>query len=63
MNQEKLINGKVLVIEYHDDGEDMKISHSICADKFKQFLNENINDDIDVLFEDKMENLEFIWNL
>lgn len=54
----KLLNGKVLTISYFDDGEGITIHHSICAEKFKKFLEENIVEDVDVLFEDKADNLE-----
>lgn len=52
MAKENLLNGRVLTISYFDPGEEITISHSLCADKFKQFLKDNINDDVDVIFED-----------
>lgn len=57
-SDKKLLNGKAIVIEYFEEGEGVTMSNQICAEKFKQFLSDNINEDVDVLFEDQAENMK-----
>lgn len=51
-NKEQLLNGRVVTMSYYHEGEGVTLSCSVCADKFKDFLQENINDDVEVLLED-----------